>query len=253
VGRSNHGPTSVGAVFHADGTVTELPVPTWQPADQHLYSGALAVNDGGVVVGTAVAFFEDPDGHFVWVNDPYLWTAAGGYVRLPHLTDDTSYTEPIAINSSGVIVGHSMKNNAMTAVWWDAAGAIHEIGTVAGDSESVLLSINDAGTAVGESGSRAAIWTPDGGMRRLPDFGYHSKALAINASGWVIGNADFAPYETHVVAWDPQGNLYDLNAMLVEQDAFWMSEAVGVSDSGDFVVYGQALDGSGGTTAIVRF
>lgn len=250
VGQSEHIETpTLPGIFRADGTVTELPLPDWAP--DALYGRAFAINDAGTVVGNITRFVHDDTGYH-WFNEPYRWTPTGGYTRLAHLTDDPSLTEPLAINADGVVVGQSTKDGVLVAVWWDASGAVHEIGMVDGEGDSVLLSVNDNGVAVGESGSRAAIWTADGGIRRLPDFGLQSKAVAVNASGWVIGTADVAPYEPHVVAWDPQGRLYDLSAAL-GWDRFYAEDAVGVTDAGEFIVYGQPLDGSDGTNAVLTF
>lgn len=251
VGQSEHIQTpTLPGIFHPDGTVTELPIPSWIPdAD---YGRAFAINDAGTIIGNITAYREDAAYH--WHNEPYLWTQAGGYVRLPHLSADPEYTEPISINNNGLIVGGAGDGNGQaTAVWWDAAtGQIHRIGPVAAGEASVLLEVNDAGTAVGESGSRAAIWTKEGGIRRLPDFGFHSKAVGINAGGWVIGEADIAPYDTHVVAWDPQGRMWDLTAM-AGSDRFYLAEAADVTDDGGFIAYGYPMDGSDATHVILRF
>ncbi|MEV4417311.1 S8 family serine peptidase [Catellatospora sp. NPDC049609] len=252
VGQSEHIETpTLPGVFHPDGTITELPIPEWIPdAD---YGRAFALNDAGAIVGNISAYREDAA--YRWHNEPYLWTEQGGYVRLPQLSADPESTEPIAINNNGLIVGGAGDGTGLAvAVRWDAAtGQIQRIGSVVDGEPSVLLDVNDAGTAVGESGSRAAIWTADGGIRRLPDFGFHSKAVGINASGWVIGEADIMPYDTHVVAWDPQGRLWDLTAM-AGSDKFYLAEAADVTDDGGFIAYGYPMDGTENAThAIVRF
>ncbi|GAB4052618.1 hypothetical protein GCM10028775_34700 [Catellatospora paridis] len=243
-----HTPT-LPAVFHADGTVTELQLPSWRP--DALYGIGYGVNDAGAVVGSVTAVTENAD--WYWHYEGFRWTEQGGMVKLPHLSANPELTEPYAINNSGTAVGVSMDAGGwQTAVRWDAAGNVHRIGPAAAGEHSFLVEINDAGTAVGESGNRAAIWTVEAGMRRLPDFGLHSKAVGINASGWIIGEADVEPYEPHVVAWDPQGRIWDLSAML-GTDQWWLSEAADVTDDGGFVVYGIAMDGSGKTHAILRF
>jgi uncharacterized membrane protein len=161
-------------------------------------------------------------------------------------------SEPLSITNSGLIVGASTKDGQSVPCWWSADGKAHAIAMPEGENEGVLFSVNESGVAVGRSNSRAAIWTAEGGLRHLADLGYHSEANLITADGWIIGTADAAPWEPHAVAWDPQGNLYDLNALLVEQDKFWIDGVVGIIDGG-FVVYGQALDGSDTNTAILHF
>ncbi|WP_455565581.1 S8 family serine peptidase [Micromonospora purpureochromogenes] len=248
VGQSEHADKpAMAAVFHADGTVTELPMPPWVGTDV-LYARAFAANDAGVVVGNVTSWTQARG----WRVEAFRWTAEAGYVRLPHLTEEPDQTQPLGVNSSGVVVGSSKKNGVAVACWWDSNGGVHEIGALQPGTSSVLHEINDSGTAVGESGSHAAIWTAAGGLRALPDFGFNSSAMGINKAGWIIGQADMAPYDTHVVAWDPQGRLWDLSAMM-PPDQFYPNEAVDVTDDGAFVVYGQALDGSDRTHAVLRF
>ncbi|MBV1850025.1 S8 family serine peptidase [Catellatospora sp. NEAU-YM18] len=245
VGQSEHVTTpTVPGIFHADGTVTELPLPDWAP--DALYGRAFAINDSGAVVGN-ITRWTDTNG-FQWFNEPYRWTQAGGYVHLPHLTDDPSQTEPLAINSSGLVVGASMKDGGEKPVYWDADNTIHPVD----DGYGALLSVNDSGVAVGRSGSRAVIWSKADGLRPLPDFGLQSDAIAINASGWVIGTADVEPWDTHVVVWDPQGHMYDLTAA-IGYDTFYADAAVGITDDNQFVVTGQAMDDTGRNTAILHF
>lgn len=241
------GGSALPVIFHADGTVTSIALPDWAGADT-LYGRSFAINDSNTVVGNITSW--SPETSFR--NDPYLWTAADGYVKLQHLTDDPYMSEPLSINNSGLIVGSSTKDGLSVPCWWSADGKVNAITMPEGENEGVLLSVNDSGVAVGRSNSRAAIWTADGGLRHLADLGYHSEANFITADGWIIGTADAAPWEPHAVAWDPQGNLFDLNALLVEQDKFWIDGIVGIVDGG-FVVYGQALDGSDANTAILHF
>ncbi|HEX6681231.1 MAG TPA: S8 family serine peptidase [Candidatus Limnocylindrales bacterium] len=246
-GQSEHVETpTLPGIFHADGRVTEVPLPGWNSGE--IYGRAFAIDGDEAIVGNITAW--DPGSSFR--NDPFLWTASGGYVKLAHLTTDPYSSEPLAINSHGLIVGASWHGNDFAACWWDKSGAVHEIAPIEGDYDSVLLSVNDSGVAVGSSGGRAAIWTAEQGLRRLPDLGFLSEARAIRADGWIIGYADAGPWDPHVVAWDPQGNLYDLNGLLVDVDKFYMSDAVGINDLG-FVAWGQALDGSDASTAIIGF
>jgi hypothetical protein len=89
-------------------------------------------------------------------------------------------------------------------------------------------------------------------VRPLPDFGLHSEAIAVNASGWAIGTADVQPYDPHVVAWDPEGHMYDLTAA-IGFETFYADSAVVITDGNQFVVTGQALDRTGRNTAILHF
>lgn len=234
------------AVFHADGRVTELPMPHW--SDDELYGRAFGIADDGTVIGTITSWSWETS----FVNEPFRWTATGGYQRLEHLSEDRTSSEPLGVNNAGVVVGVSHQDGRPVACWWDAEGKVHEIGVLGADNSSVLFDINDAGVAVGSSGERAVKWTLAGGLERLPDLGFHSEARQIRNDGWIAGSSDAAPYDPHAVAWDPKGALFDLNALLAEQDRFYIAEPVGINDEG-FVVYGQALDGSDANIAVLRF
>jgi probable HAF family extracellular repeat protein len=102
------------------------------------------------------------------------------------------------INAQGTVVGVSFIDPfASRAVRWHD-GAVDNLGTLPGYTESEAASINDrgqiAGTAVAIQGlftsvSRAVLWETDGRLRDLGVLGPggSSSAAALNNKGWIVG------------------------------------------------------------------
>lgn len=134
------------------------------------------------------------------------------------------------INSSNEVVGHAANAfGQYHAVVWNVDGDVEDLGTFGSSTQSFGLSINDAGVVVGTdtSNNTALLHDPVTGWRALPDFGFKAIAADINNSGWVLGWADEAPWETVPVVWDPQGNLHNI-ASLVSSTQFYFP--------GDYIV-----------------
>jgi probable HAF family extracellular repeat protein len=105
-----------------------------------------------------------------------------------------------AINNSGMIAGVSWMQAGSPnragqehAVLWDAAGSLHDLGTLPGDYKSYAHGINDDGQVVGWSNTyggpeRPIVWKPETGMQELQTLGgYLGRANAINNAGLVVG------------------------------------------------------------------
>ncbi|MFI6647630.1 S8 family serine peptidase [Streptomyces sp. NPDC050529] len=237
-----------GGVWAPDGTLTILPLPTWEA---YTYDRAFAVNDAGKVVGNASGLVTDPaTGRKLTVNEGFAWTKDGGFTKLPHLTpSQRSLTEPLALNNAGVVVGHSQKDGRRRAVRWTPDGTVTDLGTLPGMSDSSARDINEAGTVVGTSGHDAFVLQPGGTMTRLPDFGFDADAIQVNEAGWIVGTAEREPDVTTAVVWDPQGRMYDLGAM-VDTDHWVPTEGIGVNNRGEVAFY--AMDTTdGGSTKVV--
>ncbi|MFJ8881851.1 S8 family serine peptidase [Streptomyces sp. NPDC102402] len=247
-GQLTVGKVTSAALWDAEGALTTLPLPDWEA---YSYARGFAVTDEGTVIGNATGYVDNPaTGRDMQVNDPFVWDAESGYRRLPHLTDNRSLTEPLAINGNGVAVGHSAKDGRRRAVRWDADGGITDLGTLPGMADSTARSVNSGGTVVGISGDDAFVLAPGGTMTRLPDFGFDAEALQVNDAGWITGTAETEPDVTTAVVWDPQGRMYDLGAM-VDASHWAPFEGIGVNNRGAVAFYAQDLKDGGSTKVVV--
>ncbi len=166
--------TAHAVLFRPDGTLLDLGTLGGR------FSTAYALNDAGVVVGTATGSTGAARG-FVWADGAMqpAGPAAG------------AHSEVQAVNRDGLVAGHVQ----------------HADGTTQAFRGSDLLPLNDAtasraydlgdeGTVVGslvQSGAtRAAIWTGDA-VQALPDLGGpFAEAYARSEAGWIVGVAGLA-------------------------------------------------------------
>ncbi|MFF7338239.1 S8 family serine peptidase [Streptomyces sp. NPDC008163] len=235
------------AVWDADGKLTTLPLPGWEP---YRFARGFAVNDAGTVVGNATGNVTDPaTGRSIEVNEGFVWNADTGFRKLPHLTQSRSLTEPLAVNDAGVVVGHSSNGGKRRAVKWDADGKITDLGTLPGMADSYAESVNASGAVVGVSGDDAFVIRPGGTMTRLPDFGFNAKALQVNDAGWVLGTAETEPDADTAVVWDPEGRMYPLSAM-TGSSRFVPLEGIGINNRGEVAYYAMDTE-DGGSTKVV--
>jgi hypothetical protein len=165
---------------------------------------AYAINDGGVVVGTAWGFFpNNPQG--------WRWTSAGGFklisgppgTRSVHVTDvnnaglavgtfDNPLIVPagqhafvvnaagvltdlnppgygasgaVAISSTGYITGWVSKPSGITAARWSPSGAFLDLGTIPPAFDAWGYDVNAAGFVVGQYGNPPPAIFPAFGWR----------------------------------------------------------------------------------------
>lgn len=247
VGRLTAGAGTVGAMWSPAGALTVLPTPpgNWS------YSTPSMINDGGVVCGTATLIQTGTDPEQAW-----RWTAKSGYTMLPRLGGIVGGCRDI--NNSGQIAGFStLSNGAARACLWQPDGTAVNLGVPTGAAQSIAYAINNAGTVCGTSIGNDVpwVWSAEQGMRTLPDFGFKAAAFDINSSGWILGWADTAPFETVPVVWDPQGNLHNIYA-LVDQARFYFPGdfivPIAISDSNLIVVRGYDFT-AGGDPLVLMF
>jgi probable HAF family extracellular repeat protein len=240
------------AMWSADGTVTDLGLPEWRPRP-YASGFATGIDEQGTVVGFAEVQYRDETGGHTYV-DPFTWTAAGGFTKLDHLSDNTTQTQARAISPSGLVVGTSLTaGGAPRAVTWDkGTGQLTNLGTLPGQGDSVALGVNAGGTVVGVSGDDAFVWTP-AGMQRLPDFGFNAVAEKVTSDGWILGSVELRPDLAVTAMWDPQGRIWDLSAMTPGDVWFNPTYAFGINDAHDLMIYGEGGPaGASSSTALLH-
>lgn len=177
-------------------------------------SHAFAINDSGQVVG-----FSGFRGNFVQAT---LWNGATT-TTFGVVSGIESFAQ--GINNLGQIVGVDGK-----AILWNGTAR-----TVLGDG--VAVAINDSGQIVGWNSDRATLWEGATATDLGTLGGTRSFAQDINASGQIVGTADFANNVLHATFWDGDAAL-DLNGLLDASTigAGWvLISASGINDSGAIV------------------
>jgi len=176
------------------------------------YSFARGLNNLGQVVG----YSADASGNEL----AFFWN---GTTMVSMGTLGANVSVANGINDAGYAVGVSVESTPgnQRAFGWN--GTMTDLGGAAQDSWA--QAVNSSGQVAGTYAGRAAVWT--GGVRQnlaMPWFA--SQAYGINASGWVVGQADAGGYRAFV--WDGNAG-YDLNTLLAN-GAGWtaLSAALGI-------------------------
>lgn len=206
-------------------------------------SGAIGINDSGVVVGYSNVGNEPATDYFA-----FQWTKSGGMVNLGTLPGGVS-SAAFEINSSNVIAGDSfVSNGVVNAASW-TNGKIKALGGLPKAIFTAGLDINDSNYVVGQSvfsygpptKSHAFLWT---GSKMIDlgtlSGGIISVASAINASGVIVGQSDGTSTGgyLHAVMWDTSRKIHDLGLLA----GGTYSVAYAVNDSDVVVGYGNIRD-----------
>ena len=115
--------------------------------------------------------------------------------------------------------------------------------------------INNPGRVVGYSsgprGTRAFLWTRNGGMEDLGTLpgGDFSRALAINEPGDIVGTSG-SPLGARATLWPRGGGIQDLNALIPAGNDFVLTQAVNINNPGTILAIGHDDDGRGGSAII---
>lgn len=226
------------AVWGPDGRVRVLPQP-----DGWRQSRARAINEAGVVAGRV-----DHGRSFVW------WP--GSEMRLlPPIgvprdsVGDGIYSETVAgVNEAGDVLGAYVASCAReslraecagTDAWtgaavWKASGQMVRLFDSAAVERNTVFELNDAGTVVGCSDGRPALWNAQG-VRRL--LGPAGCATGINEAGVVVGYVERFTLRT-AFRWTADGGLEDLGTLGGAE-----SEARDVNEAGDVTGWAEARSG----------
>jgi probable HAF family extracellular repeat protein len=241
------------------------------------FSMATAINDLGVVAGTAdgngtVVFPDSPDLNVNCGNltQPFVWAQRKGMKGLGTVAffDGFPWTFfpcefsyfATGINALGQIIGHTDEEATLqwAFAWTSADGMAMLAGS--GDPPSFANGVSNTGKIVGQIGhsegtvpGRAASWkngvmTDLGTLSGAPDpnFECASSANGVNVSGQIVGwsNTDTCLYGdesiVHAVLWTTSGAISDLGTL--------PGDILSVASKTN--VFGQVI-GSSGNTAII--
>ena len=185
-----------------------------------IVTSPLAINDAGQVVGWALT---GPH-----LASAFLWTKAGGMVKLGGLDND-SYAYATAINNKGQIVGLSRDDNFRMRVFsWTQASGMIDLGYVA---NLFYPQVNNLGQVLLPS----SIWTSAGGKVDLGSLGGgNTTAAAINNMGQVVGSTNDGFGRTRAFLWSSTGGMVDLSTPDLPVDTP-LQNAAAIADNGSIL------------------
>lgn len=195
-------------------------------------SFALSINSSGIVAG--YSFFANSESMHAFIYDSKAGT---GLQDLGTLGGTRSFGE--VINEAGQVSGWSLNADGAMHAFRYSGGVMQDLGTLDGAGSSEATDMNDAGLVVGnstsENGAQRGFIHDGTTMRDLGTLGGRfSEAVAINASGVVVGSSQGAddPLQ-RAVSWTPEEGMVDLNTRLHSPPAgLHLVRALAVSDNG---------------------
>ena len=231
--------TVLTSAISCTGLATNAAVSAGEPAYVFTVIGENAfpagLNNGGQVVGQ---LYGTP-GH----TKAFQWSQEEGIKDLGTLPPPADYgSSASAINDAGDIIGHSAeRNNNWHPFVRSASLGMVSIPTLGGRQASPI-SVNASGQIVGWASRpdtlwRAFLFKPG---KTIQDLGSvigdsESQALAINAHGWIVGNASSGTGgrkdRMHPVLWIPGEPVKDLGLLPGTESG----SAADINDSGEVV------------------
>lgn len=250
----------------------------------------VAANDRGQTVGMQSGYHSRRHGDWnvgkaAYLYTPYdeasAWTNRTGAVRdyaprIGGLADaypgqmnfragvpTLAETYPNAINDQGVVAGAYLQvipasADGKTPEQWSTRAFVgnEAIGTLPGGSRSIAWDVNEAGHAVGNSGTSTAqhaFLYRDGALIDLgtlipdmiPDSKYNgSVARALNNLDQVVGQSSGPSYDPRswdrAFLYDPAlARMLDLNVLIGPDTGWLLTDAIDINDSGQILGYGK--------------
>lgn len=219
VGSSNT--LGVSKPFRYRGSLTALELPDGDDSGQ-----ANAINNAGTIAG--------------WTSGAsgqraVLWSSAGVAILPGRLG------MALAVNRNNQVAGSSQDGGMEHAIMW-SGGAVNDLGTLVGHTESRAIGINDAGQVVGYSRGPAgqhAFFYDGTAMKDLGVLGGtdYSEASAINNHGVVVGTTD-TDLGKHAFIWTAAKGMVDLNTLVPSQQRVVLTAALAINDRGQIVAIG---------------
>jgi probable HAF family extracellular repeat protein len=192
-----------------------------------------ALNDAGQVAGTSRISATSTVAH------AFRWSKETGMVKLAPPGVLSSYASDI--NSRGWVAGTAQFPGETAEERRRAFRWTPQTGMAAFERGSSGAALNDAGTVVGSSASRAVQW-PGTTPVPLGSVGLSGFASDINNAGQVVGGAERSPGFPVAVLWTPQNGMVDFGLQM-------RSSAQKMNANGLVIGYGYA--GSGGPQGFV--
>lgn len=181
-------------------------------------SGALGINDSGVVVG-----YSNVKGQLATNFVAVQWSKAGAITNLGTLSGGSS-SAAFTINSAGEVAGDSFLSNGLVDATSWTSNKIKNLGGLPKAIFTAGLDINGSGHIVGESvftygppfTSHGFLWNGSTmkDLGTLPG-GVTSIANAINTNGVIVGQSDGTNTggQWHAVLWNASGKIQDLGML----------------------------------------
>jgi probable HAF family extracellular repeat protein len=242
-------------------------------------SGARSINNLGQVLGTSMTLV--PGGGTTSAS--FMWSSGQGMQILPMGTagdindngqiagqtngtaalwtngiqqnlgklPDANYSDSVAVNNNGQVVGNSGLNNEfgfVRAFFW-SNGVMQNLGTLPGDHSSNATDINNQGQVLGNSftlsSNRAFVWSQDKGMQDLGVLPgtFMSHAYGINDNGQVAGYSTATSGSGRAFIWSSDKGLQDLNSLISPNLGWSLSVAQDINNKGQIVGWGTSPDG----------
>ena len=200
-GSNASGNSFYGLVRNPDGTTREL----------DRLSGAVdlftaGINDSGQVVGSTEVADASMES---CTQSAIMWDSTGHPNVISSPDEGRSWAS--AINSSGAVAWNWMNEQQSGGTWqqvsqaflWNGLSSRDLLALNTGD-QCLVSALNDSGFAVGQSGTHAVRWNPDGSVT---DLGI-GIAYDINNLGQIVGTLD----EHGGAVWNPDGSITYLDS-----------------------------------------
>jgi len=202
-------------------------------------SQAIDINDSGVVVGYTRWWSGTPTA--------FIYDEVSGMRRLSEIVPEdsewTHFGRVYDIDNSGRIVGEGEIGEERYSFLLDADSGLINLTELLG-SERTVTGLNDSGQFIGSlavqfTDGRAFFWD---GTNDPVDLGVlegreSSHAYDMNESGQIVGDSHSYNIRTHPVLWE-DGELFDLNDLILPDSGWELSRAFGINNSGEIVGIG---------------